>query len=102
MNSYNHNPDTGELEIFSMCSSDCLLLRAEGVDNEMATVLIDAIREAEEIAFRAGQDHVRELMENALDEVGRKVLAQDYSETCRQKPTEAPQNRRRGKSSTFR
>lgn len=98
MKSYEYNAETGKFAIYSMCSkTEWPLLEGAWDDANLVHVVKTAIREAEEIAFRAGQDHVRELMENALDDVGRKVLAQDYSEICLQKPTETPQNRRKGK-----
>lgn len=103
MKSTEHNADTGRFTIYSLCAkTEWPLLEVENVDALMAHAIERAIRAAEEIAFRAGQDQVREMMQNALDEVGRKVLAEDYSETCRQKLSQKPQNRRKRKSSTFR
>lgn len=98
MKSYEYNAETGKFAIYSMCSkTEEPLMEGNWDDADMVHVIVTAIREAEEIAFRAGQEQVRELMQNALAEVGQKVWAQDYSETCRQKPTETPQKRRKGK-----
>lgn len=78
MKSYEYNAETGRFAIYSMCSKTKQpLLQAEGVEAEMVHAIAKAIREAEEIAFRAGQDQVREMMQNALADIGRRVLDEE-------------------------